>query len=145
MLQIWTTENSTMKSGYYKHRINRARAFRVVAILFLVYTGLDIAVPQLCCEEFSYPGITQLTAVSDISAPAKTFSAIDAAKNSSRDPAPPEHSRDEDCFCCCTHVLPGHVTAPIAIAELSPDVAALTKIDVNSPLIQGPYHPPRFA
>jgi hypothetical protein len=134
-----------MKSGCDKNRIKRARVFRVLAIFFLVYTGLDITVPQLCSEEFSYQEIVQVVAASDLSDQARTLPAIDAAKNSPGDPTPREHSQDEDCFCCCTHVLPGHVTAPVAIAELSPDIAALKKIDVASPVIRGPYHPPRSA
>lgn len=133
-----------MKPSYNKHRITRARVFRVVAILFLVYTGLDMTVPQFCTEESDYPCFIQVTEASDLSDQVKASCVVAAPKNSPGGPTSDEHSQDEDCFCCCTHVLPGHVTAPVAIAELSPDFAALKKIDVASPLIRGPYHPPRL-
>lgn len=123
----------------------RARVFRVLAILFLVYTGLDITVPQLCCGEFSYPGIIQVSAASDLSDYAKTFPAIDAAKNSSGDPTSGEQPQDEDCFCCCTHVLPGRAIAVIATPELKAPFASLQKISLASPPLQSPYHPPRSA
>lgn len=119
-----------------------ARVIRVIAILFLVYTGADLTVPEFCVEEMGIQRFDQASS----STRAGSDAAFATNANGSRQDAPsePTHS-DEDCFCCCAHVLPGHGAAPVSISELSPSFARLTVIDVASPSLKGPYHPPRFA
>lgn len=131
-----------MTSYRIPKKVMTARVVRVIAILFLVYTGADLTVPEFCAEEMGIAPFAQATSSTGIgSSPAFV---TDASEPRQDPPSEPTHS-DEDCFCCCAHVLPGHTTAPVAVAELSSDVAALKKIDVASPLLQGPYHPPRSA
>lgn len=117
-----------------------ARIVRVIAILFLVYTGADLTVPEFCGEEMGLRGFVE--AKSDIESVAAF--ATDSSEPRQDPPSEPTHS-DEDCFCCCTHVLPGYATAPVAVSELNSVFAALRIIDVASPPLRGPYHPPRFA
>lgn len=118
-----------------------ARVVRVIAILFLVHTGADLTVPEFCGEEMGIPGFVQAQST-DIDSVAAFVTASREPKQD--EPTQPTHS-DEDCFCCCTHVLPGHATAPVGTAELSSAFAALKMTDLASPPLQGPYHPPRFA
>ncbi len=119
-----------------------ARVVRVIAILFLVYTGADLTVPQFCSEEMGIPTFAEASASTGIRTDAPF--ATDASESSQDPPSERTHS-DEDCFCCCAHVLPGHATAPVAVPELKPSFRALKKINVASPTLQSPYHPPRFA
>jgi hypothetical protein len=119
-----------------------ARLVRAIAILFLVYTGADLTVPQFCGEEMGIPKFAEASASTGIRTDAAF--ATDASESRQDPPSERTHS-DEDCFCCCTHVLPGHTTAPVAVPELNSSFRALKKIDAASPPLQGPYHPPRFA
>lgn len=52
---------------------------------------------------------------------------------------------DEDCFCCCAHVLP----SLLVTHELTAEVTVLTSpTDVESPSsppLRSTYRPPRFA
>lgn len=131
-----------MASYRIPKKVMTARVVRVIAILFLVYTGADLTVPEFCGEEMGIPRFIQATA----STGNGSVVAFATGPTESRQdpPSEPTHS-NEDCFCCCTHVLPGHATAPVAVPELNSVFAALRIIDVASPPLQGPYHPPRFA
>ncbi len=118
------------------------RVVRVIAILFLVYTGADLTVPGFCAEEMGMPKFAQTPSSTGVF----SDNAFVAGAGESRQdpPSEPRHS-DEDCFCCCTHVLPGDATAPVDVPELTSLFAPLGIIDVASPPLKGPYHPPRFA
>ncbi len=118
-----------------------ARLVRAIAILFLVYTGADLTVPQFCGEEMGIPKFAEASASTGI----RTDAAFATDLSESRQDPLPERTHTEDCFCCCAHVLPGHATAPVAVPELNSRIRALPRIDLTSPPLQGPYHPPRFA
>ena len=119
-----------------------ARVVRAIAMLFLVYTGADLTVPEFCGEEMGIRKFVQAKSYTGFRSNAAI--ATDASESRQDPPSEPAHS-DEDCFCCCTHVLPGYATAPVALPDLNSVFAALRIIDVASPPLQGPYHPPRFA
>jgi len=120
----------------------RERVVRVVAILFLVYTGADLTVPQFCGGEMGIRRFVQ--AASSTGVGSEAASSTDAGESRQDSPSEPTHS-DEDCFCCCTHVLPGRAIAPIAVPLVDSVFAGPKKIDLASPPLQGPYHPPRLA
>jgi hypothetical protein len=116
----------------------------LIAILVLLFASAEISAdtiwPGLCCEEFcglagSY---TPYIAVADISD--KISAADDSTHEDSSSPVPAE----EDCFCCCTHILP---SLRFAVAE--PDAEALTSGLANTILPIAPpqsaYHPPRLS
>lgn len=131
-----------MTSYRIPKRVMTARVVRVIAILFLVYTGADLTVPEFCAEEIGIPKFAQTA--SSTGARSNDAFAADASESRQDPPSEPAHS-DEDCFCCCTHVLPGHATAPVDVPEFTSLFAALRINDVASPPLKGPYHPPRFA
>lgn len=58
--------------------------------------------------------------------------------------SPSKAPHDEDCFCCCAHVVPAqtHSLAAVPIAALLPD--ARLDIAVPSPPLTTAYRPPRF-
>lgn len=131
-----------MASYRIRRRVMTERVVRVIAILFLVYTGADLTVPEFCREEMGIPKFVSSSSSTDTGI-GEAY-ATDTSESRQQDlPSEPTHS-DEDCFCCCTHVLPGHAPAPVGIAELGSLFAGLNTLDVASPPLQGPYHPPRF-
>jgi hypothetical protein len=106
-----------------------------IAIFFILFTAVDLLNPHICSEELggvSFGGA--LTA--NLSAGDTKATAI---VTPSEDSHPEQPSRpgqtEEDCFCCCSHILPG--------SYFSPD-AGLLKPDVGSPMNSNlPNSPPR--
>ncbi len=131
-----------MASYRIPKRVMTARVVRVIAILFLVYTAADLTVPEFCDEEMGFPRFAQTASSTGLRSEAAFAS--DASESRQDLPSEPTHS-DEDCFCCCTHVLPGHVAASVDVPEFTSLFTALRIIDLASPPLKGPYHPPRFA
>jgi hypothetical protein len=113
---------------------------RAVAVFFVLFTFADLSIPQLCSEEFG------LQSLPGGSAPANLG---DEAGTTDRDRSHQEQSEesnhsDEDCFCCCSHIVPG--------SHFSVDISELTSPETNpgddslptSPP-NAPYHPPRIS
>lgn len=123
------------------------RVVRVIAILFLVYTGLDLSMPQLCREEMGNRTMAQTAASTEDNSVDATrpFSAALGTEDYEENlPSEPPHS-EEDCFCCCAHVLPGSAAALVAAPELATSFAPRQDSGLLSPPLKSPYHPPRFA
>ena len=127
--------------------MRQGHTHRLIAFLVLLFASAEISAdtisPGLCCEEFcglagSY---TPYVAVADISLDGadKISAAADSTHEDSSSPAPAE----EECFCCCTHILP---SLHFAVAE--PDAEPLTSELANTFLPIAPpqsaYHPPRL-
>jgi len=129
-------------------RRRRAQAARVLTIFFLIYTGADLFVPQYFCSGEEVGNLPQQTRLvktdagtNDGSKTVATYSSQSSQSNQSPEPAPHE----EDCFCCCAHVLPGTGFVALVISE-----ATLLRVppfndSLLSPPLRSTYHPPRFA
>lgn len=123
------------------------RLVRAVAIFFLLFTVGDIGLPQYFCGGEEIGGLP-LGSVAHASTragdPDTERSAIPASEDSlpgqGSDPAPHE----EDCFCCCAHVLPA-LAFTRAAAELRSPEPPQKQQSLPTPSLQLPYHPPRFA
>ena len=128
--------------------MRQGHTHRLVAILVLLFASAEISAdiisPGLCCEEFC--GLagpyTPYVSVVDISLDGADMmsAADDSTHEDSSSPVPAE----EDCFCCCTHILP---SLRFAVAE--PDAISLTSGLANTILPIAPpqsaYHPPRLS
>ena len=135
-------ELSDMTSYRVSRTVMTARVVRAIAILFLVYTGADLTVPQFCGEEMGIPTFVEAS----VSTGTRSQQAFVTDASESRQDPPSERSHsEEDCFCCCVHVLPSHVAPPVTARQLNSRFLALKELDVASPPLKGPYHPSRFA
>lgn len=126
----------------------KRRLIRGIALLFLVYTAIDICAPDLCRGETLADVGQRLTAVSAPKSIDKVASSVGRIELSEQQPTsdPSEQPHDDDdCFCCCSHVLPGTVTATIAVTDICSHVARLEHLSVLSPPLDRAFHPPRFA
>lgn len=129
-----------MNSSRKKRSFMTTRMVRAIAVLFLFYTAVEITVPQFCSEASGVLSISEAARASMI------LSVLSPAADNNQKELPSEQpSSDEDCFCCCAHVVPGRAIAAIAITDLMPSFTVQRKIDLPSPPLQSPYHPPRFA
>jgi hypothetical protein len=112
---------------------------RAIAIFFLLYTGVEITVPQYCAEA------SGVVSISEAARDSTRRPVITATDDSNQKELPSEQPcADEDCFCCCAHVVPGRAVCTIVVSDLMPSFGIPRKIDLPSPPLQSPYHPPRL-
>lgn len=133
----FTIRHNLMKSS---------RLRRVIALLFLLLTSVDLGVidllaPQACGDEHGISALLSNTA----NAPSQTVKLSPPAPNDASEEQLPEPTRAEgDCICCCGHILlaiPGPMTALSAKPEAAP--FGLTALPSSPP--QSFYHPPRLS
>lgn len=78
--------------------------FQVVALSFLVLTAMDICSPEACAEELlGLPAALTHQAEGGCSDDGPPLAGD--AGTESHDPSAPAHSGEEDCFCCCAHII----------------------------------------
>ncbi len=147
MLQVYRV-TSLMKSGWNIGKLRKGRLLRAVALLFLLHTGVDLVFPQLCSEEAV--GVMAISASAALPPQANSReSSGTVALSASSDPEREQRSdpppRDEDCFCCCTHVMPSPLFITPGNAELSLPPTFRQNISILSAPPNNPYHPPRIA
>lgn len=115
-----------------------------VAIL-LIFGCADILSPQLCDEDME---ATAHFASSSVRAefPDSSMPSIGVANSTGTRQEQPSHPApaDDDCFCCCTHVLPGHFfeVTPLLVASPRSDLKLTALPSAPS---RAPFHPPRSA
>lgn len=121
------------------------RLARVIVILLVLYAGFDIANPQLCGEEFT-PGPISLSFASEESdVEHSTSTALSRNEREEQSESPSKPHNDEDCFCCCTHVLPGLTSHPNGSLDVRSGMSVLTRNNIVSVDLKALYHPPRIA
>ncbi|HXD29503.1 MAG TPA: hypothetical protein VN643_00200 [Pyrinomonadaceae bacterium] len=135
-----------MKSGWHIGKLRQGRLVRVVALLFLFHAGVDLLFPQLCSEEPVNIAFQQSFPVCGETPNDETsvLVAVSLPTDSGED-RPTDPTREEDCFCCCTHVMasPGFVNPNNA--ELKLPTHSQPNSSILSAPPNNPYHPPRFA
>lgn len=135
-----------MKLALNIRELRRSQLLRLIAMLFLLHSGVDMLFPQLCNEEELFGGSFSSTLPSSTNdgEVGKAFAAINSSEFPDDQRSDPQH-RDEDCFCCCTHVMPSPVFASPGDAELVTSRSTVPRIFIPSAPSDNPYHPPRFA
>ena len=131
----------------------KQKLFRGIVLLFLIYTAVELASPQFCGERAT--GIlgtrSVVLAAEALPSDEASASARESVTNNSEGTLPTSPRRDndvpddDDCFCCCAHVMP----SPLF---LNPETSALAippdlqhRISIPTASLRAPYHPPRFA
>lgn len=126
-----------------KHRLIRG-----IALLFLIHAAIDLASPELCRGETLEDDCQGLIAVATLqrignaSSPVASIAASDQQNTNEPSEQP---SGDDDCFCCCSHVLPGAVIAAVAGTDIRSPVTSLECLSAPSPPLARAFRPPRFA
>ena len=129
----------------HAHRVGTGidRLFRGVAIVFLLFTCADLTSPEVCAEELlGYPPHL-IAAAADRSEHA-TELALEMADGAlpAHGDSEPGHS-DEDCFCCCAHLLLSpHYIVPLDAPGLEPALALEFRLPTSAP--PACYRPPRI-
>lgn len=132
-------------------RNRHGRLLRAVAVFFLLYTGADIALPQYFCggEAAGLPDViiasTSATVGGDTRVHTNSYLTASDASDSRGERPETETPHEEDCFCCCAHVLTGLAFKVVENVELKSTQTAYEERSVLSPPLPLQYHPPRFA
>jgi hypothetical protein len=116
---------------------------RFIVVLFLAYAGVDIANPQLCSDEFAPPSVLLAANVERRTEELSTSVSINNSKETEQREQPSAPHNDEDCFCCCTHVLPAPTIHPNGASDAVSQELPLTPQSVTSAHLMALYHPPR--
>lgn len=119
--------------------IEHGRRYRLVAIALFIFALADLAYPQSCCDEF-LSFFETASVVSITSATAECSGAAGSQRDAQSDPA----GTQDDCFCCCTHVMPTpHFDLAAPCVQSPPVDLELTSLPSLSPARI--FHPPRIA
>jgi hypothetical protein len=133
-----------MKLGLDIREFRRSRLLRVIAMLFLLHSAADMLFPQLCSEEELFGASFNSASTATNDRDVLTAFVVNRSNESPDDQAPDQQHREEDCFCCCAHVMPSPVFAnPATDLPLSRSVAH--RVFLPSAPSDNPYHPPRLA
>lgn len=126
----------------------RRRFARAITLLFLIYTGVDLASPELCKgdalgDSGGKPVI--VTTRRDANEIIEVSNTIEQSTSQHQNQVPEQPANDEDCFCCCTHVIPGTITVSLESSDATAPSSILEQLSILSPTLPSEFHPPRFA
>lgn len=106
---------------------------RGLAIFFLALAIADLSVPGFCKSD------DWIVNMSGRARPALWPDCSAAPVPLSTDHKLP---KEDDCFCCCRHILPGHAPS-LFILDLKEAKPTLPLTQPRAPSLPSVYHPPR--
>lgn len=117
-----------------------------IAVFLLAFAVFDLAIidmffPQLCGEEQ-----VALYSTDPICSTEDDVTDSLAIRNHDSQPSQDSHQSpiDEDCFCCCSHIIPSpHVN--VAALNCLPPPCVTADASLPSAPPQGTFHPPRLS
>lgn len=120
---------------------------RWLAVVMLAYAFGDLCAdsvsPRECCEWMNNLAVSESSGKVSSAEDSNVAVVIVASTESKQETSLPSNT-EEDCFCCCGHMLPAiHFEAPLVEAQASP--ALLTTTFLPAPPPQKKFHPPRLS
>lgn len=117
---------------------------RAIVLILLAYTAIDLFNPQYCAKEF-LPAPTKALVAASHTTPGSEVPSFTKANDRKEAPVPSSPHEGEDCFCCCTHVLPAIPTHGDTVTDIKSSKATVIALLNVSADLKAPYHPPRFS
>jgi hypothetical protein len=141
----------------FQRSMRQGHLCRRMAIFLLAFAFFDMAIvdtffPQLCVDVQASHSLSSLVEPNKNTEPtedkkvAAEFWAIgnhDSQQGQDRYPSPPDPV-DEDCFCCCSHIVPSPYVN-VAALNCQPQPPDLANSSLPSSPPQGTFHPPRLS
>ncbi len=115
--------------------MRQRNSHRWLAIFFIAFALADCWFSDYCCEEKRIGSLSGARGATNIN-----IDSSDSTNEQPADSAPIE----EECFCCCTHILPGIHFEAVSLEARLPE-NDLTNPHLPSPPPQNAFHPPRFS
>jgi len=129
-----------MKVSKFNNWLRPNRVYRGIAIFFLLFTLADLTFSGFCCDEF-----TDLSPSAQTQSLADTMTLVDADDSNQQGK---QHSQsgamEEDCFCCCIHILPVHAQDSSGFAVIQHQYP-FRPANLSIAWLNGTDHPPRSA
>ncbi|MDQ3755646.1 MAG: hypothetical protein M3371_13055 [Acidobacteriota bacterium] len=120
------------------------RLTRTVVVFFLLYTVADITLPQYFCrEDFGGRAAASSTDSTGTAQNEQLAATFDSSAGIPSETPSEQLPHEEDCFCCCAHVLPSADLARIEVHELKSTQPVTPTGALPSPPVREMYRPPR--
>lgn len=116
---------------------------RGLVIFFFFFTVADLANPHLCAEEMGLAAFPFTITESHGADQSITISPKVPADSRQEKSQAPAHS-EEDCFCCCSHILPSQSFVVQSILPESSDTDPIVST-LPTGLPSQHYRPPRLS
>ena len=114
---------------------------RSVALFFILFTFADLSIPQLCGGELGGCSLPGASLPASNNQPDELSLSVAPEHHQPQQSESREHP-DEDCFCCCSHIVPGcHFS--VALLDLKSPVTNPADQSLPTSLPNIPFHPPR--
>lgn len=134
-------QSKLLQSLMRPDRLRRGVAIFLLAFALFDLTIVDIFSPQLCGDEQ-----LSLSLTGPVDSTEEVAGEWGASKT--HDPQPDQDSHqspiDEDCFCCCSHIIPSPQVNVIALnSPPQPGAPAIASLPLAPP--RDTFHPPRLS
>jgi hypothetical protein len=130
MFRLFWGVEATMLYTRIMQWVRTGRAARIVAVFFLLWTGVDLVNPSLCAID-RQPD----------SRSARTESTVLTSAGLTQTPP---NGGAEDCFCCCHHIVSTAAWTLVPQADLAHRIT-LPAVEQVRVLRVRLYHPPQLA
>jgi hypothetical protein len=121
--------------------LRRGVAIFLLAFAFFDLTVVDIFSPQLCGDEQ-----VSLSSTGPVDSTEEGAGELGASQTHDSQPDQDSHQSpiDEDCFCCCSHIIPSpHVNVAALNCPPPPGASVIASFPLAPP--RGAFHPPRLS
>jgi hypothetical protein len=122
----------------------KPRIVRGLAVLFLLFTLVDIGSPPACCENAELLSAARDNSARLVAGTAYEETSIPTSSQSGSEQSPDKGCGDEDCCLLCAHMLPVKVLAAEFVLDLNSPSLVFNETLIPSPSLDTTYHPPRF-
>jgi hypothetical protein len=122
-------------------RLRRGVAIFLLAFAFFDLTVVDLFSPQLCGDERM-----SLSLTGPVDSTGEVAGELAASKTHDSQPDQDSHQSpiDEDCFCCCSRIIPGVLISVAALnGSPQPGNPAISSLPLSPP--RDTFHPPRVS
>jgi hypothetical protein len=124
--------------------VAKPKIVRGLAVLFLLFTFVDIASPPACCENAELLGAAREDYSRSVGEVRDHDEVIPISSRSGSEHSPDKNCCDEDCCLFCAHMLPVKALGAELVLDLNPSSVVFNDAPIPSPSLDTTYHPPRF-
>jgi hypothetical protein len=139
-----------MQLGSHTRLIFRCKLYSLIAIFFVLFTFVDTSSPRQCCEELvgfatsaERAPTTNSDALNEAARSDEGTPVVAGSDSQPTKPTTPPSTEEEDCFCCCSHVLPG-LSFTVAVLQFKSLEAEPQQDCLLTTPLRALYRPPRF-
>jgi len=108
----------------------------------MLFPLADVGFPQSCCDEVA--GVPIAGTIMLAATLADQANTLIRPGDSGNDQPSRSPLTDDDCFCCCSHILPSPALS-VGVSGVKPPAARPSDSSLPSAPPRSTFHPPRLA